>query len=94
MEKWGFDGLDLDYEHPHAAEKVGYANWVKGLRQAFGDKYEVQLIMDIKWDQNYPAFHLLILVDSSNICTSLIHPRWFGHSSNGREYGCHPHHVL
>ena len=42
MEEWGFDGLDLDYEHPHAAEKAGYANWVKELRNAFGDKYEVK----------------------------------------------------
>merc|ERR1711990_868997 len=40
MEKWGFDGLDLDYEHPHAAEKEGMDNWMKELRNAFGSKYE------------------------------------------------------
>ena len=35
LKKWNFDGLDLDYEHPDASDKAGFASWVKELSEAF-----------------------------------------------------------
>ena len=44
MEKYGFDGLDIDYEFPAASDKKNYGIFVKELSQALKPKgYEVIL---------------------------------------------------
>ena len=35
ISKYGFDGLDLDYEYPSSADKAGFTALVTSLRTAF-----------------------------------------------------------
>ena len=41
MQRYNFDGLDLDYEFPTANDKVNFGKFVKELKQAYGSGYEV-----------------------------------------------------
>ena len=38
MTQYGFDGLDLDYEYPDAADKVNFATWVRELKADLGPR--------------------------------------------------------
>ena len=38
IEEYGFDGLDLDYEFPDAADRTNFASWVSDLRAEFGTR--------------------------------------------------------
>jgi chitinase len=41
MKTYGFEGLDLDFEFPDAADKTNFATWVRELRNKFGSSYEL-----------------------------------------------------
>ena len=44
LERFGFDGLDLDWEYPSSAsDKVGFANLLLELRAAFGNQYSLSV---------------------------------------------------
>ena len=35
MQKYGFDGIDLDYEFPDASDKSNFATWVQDIKNEF-----------------------------------------------------------
>ena len=41
LEEHNFDGIDLDYEFPVASDKVNFGHFVKELREALPEKYEL-----------------------------------------------------
>ena len=44
MQRYNFDGLDLDYEFPNAGDKINFGKFVKELKEAFEPYgYEVSI---------------------------------------------------
>ena len=43
LEKWNFDGLDIHFEFPQINDRKAFSKWIKKIKEAFGNKYELTL---------------------------------------------------
>ncbi len=80
MQKWGFDGLDLDYEYPDAGDKANFALFVKELKESFKPHgYEVTAAISAsptKITNGYEATMMAEYMDAIHIMAYDLHGSW------------------
>ena len=85
LDRWGFDGLDLDYEYPVDVEEVltdreGFTALVRELREAFtGRGWELTAAVSAsadKVDAGYEVPELSQLLDAIHLMSYDLHGSW------------------
>ena len=85
LQRWGFDGLDLDYEYPVEvggvrSDKAGFTALVRELRAAFDPKgWELTAAVSAaasKTDAGYEVAEVSHLLDAVHLMTYDLHGSW------------------
>jgi chitinase len=86
LKQYKFDGLDVDWEFPGAADKAGFANLLAALRKAFdANGYILSVAVSAgRWaiDDGYDVPAMSKAVDFINVMTYDMHGSWESQADN------------
>lgn len=94
MKTYGFDGIDIDWEYPAAADRGGVAEdtanfveFMKELRAACGSQYGISMTLPSSYWylQGFDIVNLQKYVDWFNFMSYDIHGTWDGNNPNTRK---------
>ncbi|KAL5041333.1 hypothetical protein BDW71DRAFT_201451 [Aspergillus fruticulosus] len=87
MEKWGFDGVDIDWEYPASSDRGGkdadtknFVTLLKELKEACGDTYGISVTLPSSYWylKNFDVVSMADYVDWFNFMSYDIHGTWDG----------------